>query len=52
MPAFVHTDKCDGGCKCDDVTACMCITLNNHKMKFSVGLSVAHDCDRGGLYVR
>ena len=52
MPAFVHTDKCDGYGKRGDVAACMCIDLNHHKREFSVGLSIAHDCDRGGLYVR
>lgn len=52
MHAFVHTDKCDGCCKGDEVTACMCVYPNNHQRALSVGLSIAHDCDSGGLYVR
>lgn len=52
MPAFVHTGKCDGFCKGDAVATYMCVGLMNHKREFFVGLSIVHDCDRGGLYVR
>lgn len=51
MPAFVPTGQCDGY-EGGEVAACMCICPNNHEKDLSAGLSLACDCDRGGLDVR